>query len=160
MIITLLPLSCFSEDKIKNNPLLGSWKMKEIHYIYPEATHSQMQAFTGTFIFTPKRYVILYNPWKNERKPFKKLSKPTNEEILASFKTIVFNSGSYTYTNSTVSTIADIAKVAGFEGGQQFYQYTIKDNVLDITMFDETYPDGKKPDWFGKLKVRFVLTRE
>lgn len=134
--------------------------MKEIHYIYPDATHSQTEAYTGTFIFSPNRYVIMYNPWTTERVPFENLSEPTQDEVMASFKTIVFNSGQYSYTDSTVSTQADIAKVPGFEGGQQFYEYNIENGVLDITMFDETYPDGTKPEWFGQLKVRFVLEKE
>ncbi len=142
------------------NPLLGSWKMKEIHYIYPDKIHSQPKAYTGTFVFTPKRYVIMYNPWKTKRAPFKEISHPSSEEILASFKTIIFNSGSYTYNEKQLSTQADMAKVVGFEGGQQFYNYTIQENILDITMYDETYPDGKKPQWFGKLKVRFILEKE
>jgi hypothetical protein len=53
-----------------------------------------------------------------------------------------------------------MAKVPGFEGGKQYYTYKIDQNKLDIMMFDETYPDGKKPSWYGKMKVRFKMIKE
>ncbi|MCB0279049.1 MAG: lipocalin-like domain-containing protein [Calditrichaeota bacterium] len=160
ILVCLLLYSCAKKENTIINPLHGSWLMKEIHYIYPDSTYSQPQAFTGRFLFTKNHYSIMYNPWTNERIPFQILSKPSDAEILASFKTIVFNSGSYLQSDSTITSTADIAKVPGFEGGKQFYRYKITGDQLDITMFDETYPDGKKPDWYGKLNVRFVLQRE
>jgi hypothetical protein len=160
LLLSLLIFSCNADAISPNNLLLGSWKMKQIDYIYADKTHSVEQALMGTFMFTPKRYVIMYNPWKNPRMAFKSLAKPSDSEIIASFKTIVYNSGSYTLTNSAVTTIADIAKVPGFEGGQQFYNYKLENDRLEMTMFDEIYPNGDKPEWFGKLKVRFILQKE
>lgn len=142
------------------NPLLGSWRMKEIHYIYTDTTYVGSPITYGTILFTPKRYSLLYNPWTTERKAFENLSKPTDEEIKAAFNSIVFNSGSYVFTDSTVTATADMAKVPGFEGGKQFYTYSIESNNLDIMMFDETYPNGDKPEWFGKLKILFKMKKE
>ncbi len=146
--------------KTEINPLSGSWKMQEIQYIYADTTYIGKPITYGTFLFTTKRYSLLYNPWTSERKAFKELSKPTDEEIIGAFKSIVFNSGGYTYTDSTVTTTADMAKVPGFEGGNQFYTYQIDGSKLDIMMFDETYPNGDKPEWFGKLKILFKLIKE
>lgn len=161
VLFTLLS-SCDSQKKervVKVKPLEGSWKMQEIHYIYPDTTYIGKITY-GTLLFAPKRYSLLYNPWTTERKAFDTLSKPSDAEIKAAFQSIVFNSGSYIYTDSTVVTKADMAKVPGFEGGQQFYSYSIKDDNLDIMMYDETYPDGKKPEWFGKMKVLFKMKKE
>lgn len=160
LFVLIVLLSCTQKEKPEINPIHGSWKMKEIHYIYSDSTYSMDVAHMGTFLFTPKRYVIMYTPWKTSRQPFEDISKPKEKEMIASFKTIVFNSGSYTQTDSTITSTADIAKVPGFEGGKQFYRYSIKNNLLDITMFDESYPNGDKPAWYGKMKVRFVLNRE
>lgn len=148
------------EHTVAFNPLEGSWKMQEIHYIYEDTTYIGNPITYGTFIFAPKRYSLLYNPWTTQRKAFDTLSKPTDTEIKAAFQSIVFNSGSYIMTDSTVVTTADIAKVPGFEGGKQFYNYKINDDKLDIMMYDETYPNGNKPEWFGKLKVLFKMKKE
>ncbi|WP_456437614.1 lipocalin-like domain-containing protein [Psychroserpens sp.] len=160
--ILIVLSSCNSPKKDvieKTNPLEGSWKMQEIHYIYKDTTYIGNITY-GTLLFAPKRYSLLYNPWTIERKAFDTLSKPTDAEIKAAFQSIVFNSGSYVYSDSTVVTTADMAKVPGFEGGKQFYNYSIKDDKLDIMMYDETYPDGKKPEWYGKLKILFKMKKE
>lgn len=162
VISILLIISCTTKpsESLRENPFLGSWKMKKIHYIYTDTTYIGDPINYGTFIYTPKRYCILYNPWTDKRKAFDTLSKPTNKEIKSAFNSIVFNSGQYTYTDSTITSIADIAKVPGFEGGKQYYKYRINNDTLQITMFDETYPNGEKPKWFGKLNVKFYLTKE
>lgn len=125
--------------------------------IYRGITYVGNPTNYGTFIYTPKRYCILYNPWTNKQKAFNTLSKPTGEEIKVAFKTIVFNSGQYTLTDLTITTTVDIAKVPDFEDGKQFYNYNINNDTLQITMFDETYPDGKKPKWYGKLNVTHFI---
>jgi len=166
LLFSMLLIGCTPKTKqtLKentiNNPLLGSWKMQEIHYIYADTTYIGKPITYGTLLFTPKRYSLLYNPWTSARQAFKVLSKPTDAEIKAAFQSIVFNSGSYIFTDSTVTTTADTAKVPGFEGGKQYYKYTLRGNDLSIIMFDETYPNGAKPDWFGKMKVKFKMIKE
>lgn len=142
------------------NPLMGSWRMKEIHYIQADTTIKVEKVHGGRVTFSQSNYHLLYNPWINPRKPFEKLAKPTKEEMIHGFQTLVFNSGTYVYTDSTVVTTADIAKVPGFEGGMQYYNYSLKGETLELTMYDETYPDGNKPEWYQKLKVLFKLVRE
>lgn len=142
------------------NPLMGSWRMKEIHYIQADTTIKVEKVHGGRVTFSQNHYHLLYNPWINPRKPFEKLAQPTKEEMIYGFQTLVFNSGTYVYTDSTVVTTADIAKVPGFEGGIQYYNYSLKGEALELTMYDETYPDGNKPEWYQKLKVRFKLVRE
>lgn len=163
LVTAFFAIACNSTKKENEdivNPLEGSWKMQEIHYIYADTTYIGKPITYGTILFAPKRYSLLYNPWTTERKAFDTLSKPTDQEIKAAFQSIVFNSGSYEYTDSTVITTADMAKVPGFEGGKQFYRYSIENDQLDIMMYDETYPNGEKPEWFGKLKVLFKMKKE
>lgn len=95
-----------------------------------------------------------------QRKPFKDLSKPENEEIINAFRSLVFNTGSYSIEDNIISTTADIAKVPGFEGGQQYYRMKLVDDALELVMYDETYSNGKKPEWYKKLKIKFRLKRE
>ena len=115
----------------------------------------------GDFFFDEKNYAVMYNPMMNERNPFKNLSKPTDIEIKKAFQSIVFNSGSYTIEEGNIHVVPDIAKVPGFENGHQYYKIEIVNtNNISLTLFDETYPDGKKPEWYGKIKVQFELKRE
>lgn len=145
---------------IRTNPLLGSWQITKIEYIYTDTTYILEKPYPGRLLVTPRRYSIQYNPWLNERIPFKELSKPTDEEIKQAFQTIVFNTGKYEIKEDVFVTTADIAKVAGFEGGVQYYKFSLDGDNMTFTMFDETYPNGKKPEWFGKLQVKFSLSKE
>ncbi len=155
--------SCsISKDKSlrdNQNSLIGSWKMESFHWISKDTTYSRVNVHPGIFLFTGRSYSIQWTPTKAARVPFKILSKPTDEEKIEGFQSVVFNAGSYSYTDTTVISTAYIAKVPGFEGGKQFYSYNIKGDVLILTMYDETYPDGTKPEWSGNWKTKFVLKR-
>lgn len=141
--------------------LIGSWKVQEIHYQYADTTYVMKDEDHGRFIFSKNNYALAYNPRMQTRISFNNLSKPENEEIINAFSTIVFNTGFYVLKNDTIITTADIAKVPGFEGGKQFYSIHQKGgSVLELIMHDETYPNGKKPDWYEKLKIKFILKKE
>ncbi|MFY7671067.1 ankyrin repeat domain-containing protein [Tenacibaculum sp. MEBiC06402] len=141
--------------------LKGSWKVHKIKYHYPDTTYVVDQVKYGRFIFNEKNYAVMYNPMMNSRTPFKDLSKPTDLEIKKAFQSIVFNSGSYSLKKNIVHAIPDIAKVPGFENGHQYYKLEIRNSEnISLTMFDETYPDGKKPEWYGKIKIQFLLKKE
>ncbi len=157
LLTTILSLTGCAQDS--ENTLLGSWKMHQIHWIAKDKTYSQETPQPGIFLFTPKSYSIMWTPTEEPRKPFQNLSKPTDQEAIEGFKSVVFNGGSYTYTATTLTSTAYIAKVPGFEGGKQYYRYSINGDILSLTMFDETYPDGTKPDWSGKYETKFVLKR-
>ena len=143
----------------KHNPLLGSWKMQSVTWISQEKSYPINPAQAGIFLFTDNSYSIQWTPTKEPRKSFVDLSKPTDKEKMAGFASVVFNSGSYEFTDKTVTTTAYIAKVPGFEGGKQYYNYTVNGNTLTITMIDEDYPDGSKPEWAGKWTTKFTLQR-
>ncbi len=125
----LILLSCLLFVSViayaQENLLKGSWKMKEIHWKTADTTYSIHEAEPGIFFFTDKSYAIMWAPSDKPRVPFKVLSKPTDEELMAGFRSVVFNAGSYVYADSTVTATAFIAKVPGFKEGKQFYRYHI-----------------------------------
>jgi len=167
IMVLFFTLACVSQEggKIKQagfdaNPLEGAWVMKSIHWKTKDTTYSIHEAQPGIFIFTEDSYSIGWTPTEEPRIPFQNLSKPSDEELKAGFRSIVFNAGSYTHTDSTAVATPIVAKVPGFEGGKQFYRYKIDGNVLHLTMYDETYPNGKKPGWYGRYVTEFVMVRK
>jgi len=146
-------------EKKPKNPLEGAWEMKSLYWITPDTTYTLDPSQPGLLLVTPKRYAIMWTPTAQARTPFVELSKPTDDELKAGFRSIVFNGGSYELNDSTLVTTASIAKVPGFEGGKQYYEYSIDNKQLTLTMYDETYPNGDKPDWFGKVKTKFIFER-
>ncbi|MBX2817940.1 MAG: lipocalin-like domain-containing protein [Saprospiraceae bacterium] len=141
------------------NDLMGSWSMEEIHWVTPDTTYSITSAQPGILMVSKSRYAFIWTPTTQPRTAFKVLSAPTMEETKAAFSSIVFNSGRYAIEDGILTTTSTIARVPGFEGGKQMFKISLKGDQLELTMFDETYPSGEKPEWYGKLKTRFLLTR-
>ncbi len=156
----------YGYDRISNtiaraeNFMIGSWLIREIDYIYKDTTYVVKMTYPGRLIVTSNSYAIMYNPYGSKRNSPEALSKMSDEEKIYSFNTIVFNSGEYEISDSTFVTKADLAKVAGFEGGLQYYRINIEPGNTSLVMYDELYPGGGKPDWLGKLQVKFVLDKE
>ncbi|KAA3615057.1 MAG: hypothetical protein D8M58_11435 [Calditrichaeota bacterium] len=162
LIMVLCSCQNYSQEKqqdIKNPTFLGTWEMQSIHWITKDTTFSIEKAQPGMLILTADSYSIMWTPTDVPRVPFQNLSQPTDPEILSGFKSIVFNCGDYRYSDSTITTTAKIAKVPGFEGGKQFYRFKIENNKMDLTMFDEIYPDGTRPAWYGRFQTKFVLKK-
>ncbi len=143
----------------RENPLLGSWKLSEIEFIYADTTY-KVRPPQGNLVVSKGRYSIMYSPSSEPREAFESLSNPSNDEVLKAFKSIVFNSGHYELRDQLYIATPDIAKVPGFEGGKQYYKYSIDGDILKFKLFDETYPNGEKPEWYQKLEVLFIMKRE
>ena len=160
MIKWCLLLMLSVQVQASENLLKGAWEVKSIRWISAEQTHNLPEAQPGMFLFSDHHYSLMWSPKQSPRVPFKVLSKPTDEEVLAGFKSIVFNSGSYEFTDSEITASAKVAKVPGFEGGQLHYKYRFDEaQQLILTLYDETYPDGQKPDWSGKWQTEFTLSK-
>jgi len=143
-----------------DHPLMGSWEFSSIDWIYADTTYSIATAQPGIFTLTEDHYTIMWTPTRSPRAPFSILSKPTDAETIAGFRSVVFNGGTYELSDDRLTTTALIAKVPGFEGGTQYYRYNIDGDKLELTMYDETYPDGTKPEWFGSMETKFTLKRK
>ena len=165
LLIILATLACTNEvensnHKVEKHPLLGEWEMLEVFWTAGDSVaYAIEKAQPGLFIISENRYALMWTPTKTPRTPFKELAHPTDEETIAGFRSVVFNAGTYQLTDTSLVTTAIIAKVPGFEGGKQYYRYNIKNDTLHITMYDETYPGGKKPEWYGQSKQTFIMKK-
>lgn len=142
-----------------NNPLVGSWQLQSVKWVSESRTAQIEHAQPGLFMFDEGHYSLMWSPKQTPRTPFENLSKPTDEEVLKGFRSIVFNAGTYQTSGSKLNATAMVAKVPGFEGGQQHYTFRFENDQLILTMYDETYPDGSKPDWSGKWQTEFTLIK-
>lgn len=140
--------------------LAGSWALTEIQYIYSDTIYIVGKPAGGIFMGSPERYMIMYHPTQQARPAFQNFSQPTCEELRAAFQHLVFNTGKYLLTDSLMTVTPDLARVPGFEGAKQLYRYAIQDKRLILTLFDETYPNGKKPEWYGKLQIQLQFQQE
>ncbi|MEC7755039.1 MAG: ankyrin repeat domain-containing protein [Bacteroidota bacterium] len=152
--------SYIEQIRSTNNQLIGSWKLSQIDYIYSDTTYT-FQGQEGSLLIGRNRYSIVYTPTAKARKAFSALSAPSDKETITAFRNIVFNSGPYSLMDEHVFlAVPDIAKVPGFEGGRQYYAFTITQDTLSLKLYDETYPNGQKPEWHGQLEVLLTFKKE
>ena len=141
------------------NPLKGAWKMKSIQWISPDTTFTIAEAQPGLLMMTDSIYSFMWTRTQAPRTPFKVLANPTDEEIKAGFQSVVYNAGTYKIEDNILKNTAFLARVPGFEGGEQIFKWTIDNNILTLVFYDETYPNGGKPDWLGTWQTKFVLEK-
>ena len=141
------------------DPVEGAWEMQSVSWISKERTSGIEKAQPGRILFVDGEYTLMWTSTEKPRVPFKVLSKPTDEETIAAFRSVIYNSGHYSVEGNKLVTKATMARVPGFEGGQQFYEYEIDGDILKLRMVDELYPSGEKPKWSGTWETLFTLKR-
>jgi len=160
--LLIVLIGCSNNQEISQKAktsLKGAWTIDKTTWISKDTSVTLIPKNKGYLLITNGNYSIAWSSVER-RIPFKSLSNPTQEETITGFQSIVFNSGYYNITDSTFTTTAKLAKVPGFEGGKQFYNYIFQnDSIVRLTLFDEMYPDNSKPNWSGKWKTEFVLKR-
>lgn len=156
LLLLLCGQVCATEP---TNPLLGAWHLTGVEWLSTEGSSALTDVQPGLFVFTAGHYALMWSPINKPRTPFKVLSQPTDEEAIAGFKSVIFNGGSYQYTAGKLVTQAEVAKVPGFETGQQFFEVSAAADLLTLTFYDENYPDGSKPEWAGKWRTVFTLKK-
>lgn len=144
---------------ISSDPVVGAWEMQSVIWISDESTSGVEQAQPGRMLFVDGEYTLMWTSTEKPRVPFKVLSKPTDEETIAAFRSVIYNSGHYSVEGNKLVTTATMARVPGFEGGKQFYEFEIEGDILKLRMVDELYPSGEKPKWSGTWETLFTLKR-
>ncbi len=150
-------MSCKTEKP--TNELVGVWRVTDISWVYPDTTYRIAEPQPGFLQFSANRYSFIWTPTVAPRTPFAVLAQPSPEEMQMGFRSIVLNAGTYTRSTDQVIVTAEVAKVPGFEGGIQVFDYSLNGDTLSYSMVDETYPDGDKPAWFGKMTTVFELVK-
>ncbi len=140
--------------------IAGSWSLTAIQYIYSDTIYIVDEPAGGIFMASPERYMVMYHPTSQARPSFKDFSQPTCEELRSAFQHLIFNTGNYILTDTLLTVQPDLARVPGFEGARQVYHYEVQQEQLFLTLFDETYPNGKKPEWYGNLQIQLQFRRE
>ena len=159
LFVILSLIGCQNHKSQPQHSIIGTWLLDAVTWHSKEQSQHIEKAQPGLFIFDESHYSLMWSPKQSPRLPFNDLSQPTDDEILQGFRSIVFNAGTYQVSANQITATAIVAKVPGFEKGQQFYRYRFIGESLILTMYDETYPDGSKPDWSGQWETEFTLVK-
>ena len=85
--------------------------------------------------------------------------RPTDEERAAAFSSIIVNAGTYSITDSTLTTFPIVAKTPEFIGGTAIYDYSISGDTLRVEMTDALSRDGVRDPGVGRISIPMTLVR-
>jgi hypothetical protein len=141
------------------SPLEGSWSMVEIAVISERGENRYPDPAPGLFIFGESHYSMVWMPLTEVPADFEEIWKPTEEEKAAAFSSIVVNSGTYTFTDSTVTTVPTVAKTPEFIGGYAVYTYRVEGDTLWMDMTNTVSRDGVVDPGVGLFRMPLTLVR-
>ena len=148
-----------SDQGSDTDALMGVWRVDEITLRTPTGDGTNPDPQPGLFIFTNDHYSITWIPRPEPRPTFATPWKPTDEEIMGAYSSILFNAGTYQLTGSTLRTRPIVSKVPDLSGGYADYHYRLEKNTLWLTMVDEYAADGTRAPWVGNISFPLKLTR-
>lgn len=152
--------SAMAQEKSGGAPLLnGVWKVAEITLENQQGIRTNSDPQPGLFVFGDDYYSIAWIPRPEPRIAFSTPWQPTDEEIKSAYETVLFNTGTYELTDTTLTTRPVISKVPDLSGGHAVYQCRIEQDVLWLTMIDEYSVDGSQAPWVGNVRFPLKLIR-
>jgi hypothetical protein len=160
LTIALLAAGCQQPAERVPGPLEGAWSMVEIDVISERGEARYPDPAPGLFVFGETYYSMVWMPLTEVPSDFEEIWKPTEEEKALAYDSVVVNSGTYAYTDSTITTIPMVAKTPEFIGGYGVYAYSISGDTLRIEMTDAvSSTDVRDPGIGGTFRMPLVLVR-
>jgi len=142
MEITLLGLFVFSLAALaptpgyaQHNPLMGAWKVTE--YTNPgQPTVTNVQP--GLYVFSEKHYSAVRIQGTKPLPAYPSNDKATDADKAQVFNSLYLNTGAYTVSGNSLTTMPQVAKsaFAMAPGRKTEYTFTISGNTLTLAQKD------------------------
>ncbi|OGB60370.1 MAG: hypothetical protein A2Y94_08190 [Caldithrix sp. RBG_13_44_9] len=158
----LLPLSFFptllAQDQ-SPNPIQGVWKIVEIRLEVSGKEYINPEPQPGLMIFTRDYYSMVWMPLDKVQPDNASIWHPTDAEKIQQFNSIVVNSGSYTLSDSQLTTLPIVAKTPEFIGGKASYLWKVAQDSLQLDAIDNYSRDGILDEDQQKFRTTLILVR-
>ncbi|UCD05299.1 MAG: lipocalin-like domain-containing protein [candidate division WOR-3 bacterium] len=136
--------------------VIGVWQVTEIRRQNVESPVVD-KPFPNLFIFTPRHYSMVWVLGSSE--PFAERWKPTDEEKIERFDSMVVNAGTYEIDGVTLTAHPMVARIPDFIGGKLICEFHIKNDTLRLKFVDEYSFDGVQAPWVAKGGLIITLVR-
>ena len=137
----------------------GVWRITKIITITSQGENTRPHMLPSMFIFTKNHYSIVWIPGKELPKNYVKRWRPTDEEKVQSYNSIIVNAGTYGIEGNVITTKPQIAKTPDFIGGYAKFEFEVKDNTLKLIRIDTMSNDGIQDAGALQVKTTLVLER-
>jgi hypothetical protein len=146
-------------QSLSPNSMEGVWQITEITTVNRDGKTRNSEPQPGLFIFTRSYYSAVWTPSTGPRPPYADRWRPTDEEKVKAYDSIVVNTGTYELTETELITRPIIARVPGFGGGTATYKYKLDGDDLFLEMVEEYSGDGIRATWLDRTRFPLKLVR-
>ena len=136
--------------------VVGVWQVTDIRRQNVEGSMTD-KPFPNLFIFTSRHYSMVWVLGPGE--PFAERWKPTDEEKIMRFDSLVVNAGTYEIEGITLTAHPMVARIPDFIGGKLICEFHIENDTLRLKFVDEYSFDGVQAPWVAQGGLVLTLVR-
>jgi len=141
------------------NPIHGVWKVVEIRQEVSGKEYNNTEPQPGLMIFTHDYYSMIWMPLNGVQPDNAAVWHPTDTEKIQQFNSIVVNSGSYSLSDSQLTTFPIVAKTPEFIGGKADYLWKSAQDTLRLELVKIYSRDGILDEESLKFRTTLFLVR-
>lgn len=162
-ISLFLMIGCQSSEiktqPIEANSIEGVWEITQIIYQTPGNQFANPTPQAGIFVFTKNYYSMTWNPNDKKHEDYKNKWRPTDNEKIESYNSIVTNSGTYEIIERSLITTPLAAKTPALIGGKATYDFLVNDSSLTLTLSEVVSHDGVYDEEVKNYRTTIKLKR-
>jgi Lipocalin-like domain len=141
------------------NPIHGVWKVVEIRQEVSGKEYNNTEPQPGLMIFTQDYYSMVWMPLNRVQPDNATTWHPIDAEKIQQFNSIVVNSGSYSLSDSRLTTFPIVAKTPEFIGGKAEYLWKSAQDTLRLELVNIYSRDGVLDEESLKFRTTLFLVR-
>jgi hypothetical protein len=161
-VLFILPLSLFAFLPAQTpsvNSLRGVWKVVQIKLELSGKEYVNAEPQPGMMIFTSEYYSMVWMPQDKKQPDNTTIWQPTDIEKIQQFNSIIVNSGSYTLSDSLLTTFPLVAKTPEFIEGKADYHWSVRQDTLQLIVREIYSRDGVLDEGAQKYPTTLLLVR-
>jgi len=141
-VVVISAVGCQARDERTCSVLEGVWRIVEYRVTGPDVDITNPDPQPSLYMFDRRHYSVVRIPTSERPRDFEMTWRPTDEEKVRAFNSIIVNAGTYELTDSTLTTRPFIAKTPEFMGGWAVSRYSFANDTLSLETLEIYSHDG------------------
>lgn len=125
-----------------SDSLTGLWELETRETLAPDGSVTSRPAWESFLLFTSEHYSMNYVGGPDSVSSYQEPFRPTEDEALARYATLVVNAGRYTAFEGRLTIQPTFALVPEFVGGSGTFEYSLSGDTLDLRWTEIFASDG------------------
>jgi hypothetical protein len=158
VVVSVLLLGLFACHSPSIASLEGAWHVVQVQLIGPDGGVTVLPHQESLFLFTGDHYSMVYAFGTAPSPPYAERWKPSPDEKLSRFGSLIMNGGSYRVTGDRIVGRPIVAMAPEFLNGRAGFGYRFVADTLELTWDESVAFDGLSYPSGGTV-TRFRLMR-